>query len=94
MEVVVTRSVSCLLFTPDGTVSVSSLGYFSSIGSSSKPYHPSLPISFGVLHIEEYFKKKRGGARKYSRPQGENSRHEQQMKKMRVTVREKLVVGY
>ena len=30
---------------PRGTVSVSSLGSFSSVGSSSKPSHPSLPLS-------------------------------------------------
>ena len=30
---------------PRGTVSVSSLGYFSSVGSSSKPSHPYLPLS-------------------------------------------------
>ena len=30
---------------PCGTVSVSSLGYFSSVGSTSKPSHPSLPLS-------------------------------------------------
>ena len=30
---------------PRGKVSVSSLGYFSSVGSSSKPSHPSLPFS-------------------------------------------------
>ena len=31
---------------PRGTVSVSSLGSFSYVGSSSKPSHPSLPLSF------------------------------------------------
>ena len=30
---------------PRGTVSVSSLGYFSSVGYYSKPSHPYLPIS-------------------------------------------------
>ena len=30
---------------PFGTVSVSSLGYFSLISSSYKPFHPSLPLS-------------------------------------------------
>ena len=29
---------------PHGTVSVSSLGYFLSVGSSSKPSYPSLPV--------------------------------------------------
>ena len=44
---------------PHGTVSVSSLGYFSSVGSSSKPPHPSLPVSVGSRHIKEYFKNNR-----------------------------------
>ena len=48
------------IFYPRGMVSVSSLSYFSSIGSSSKPSHPYLPISLGVHRIQEYFKKKRG----------------------------------
>ena len=33
---------------PLGTVSVSSLGYFSSVGSSYKSSHPSIPVSVGV----------------------------------------------
>ena len=40
---------------PCGTVSVSSLGYFSSVGFSSKPSHPYLPVSLGARHIQEYF---------------------------------------
>ena len=36
---------------PRGTVSVSSLGYFSSIGSSSKPSHHSLTISLSEYNI-------------------------------------------
>ena len=43
---------------PHWTVSVSSLGYFSSVGSSSKHYCPSLYLSLGAHHIQEYFKKK------------------------------------
>ena len=31
---------------------VSSLGSFSSVGSSSKPFHPSLRISVGARHIQ------------------------------------------
>ena len=34
-----------------GTISVSSLGSFSSVGSSSKPSHTSLPVSVGISHI-------------------------------------------
>ena len=37
---------------PCGTVSVSSLGYFLSVGSSSKPAHTSLPVFLGVCHIK------------------------------------------
>ena len=35
------------------TVSVSSQGSFSSVGSSSKPSHSSLPLSLGAHHIQE-----------------------------------------
>ena len=37
---------------PRGTVSVSSLGYFLSVGSSSKTPHPSLSLSLGARHIQ------------------------------------------
>ena len=40
---------------PRGTVSVSSLVSFSSVGSSSKPSRPYLPLSLGARHIQEYF---------------------------------------
>ena len=43
-----------------GTVSVSSLGSFSSVGSYSKPSHPSLTLSLGAHNIQEYSKRKRG----------------------------------
>ena len=65
---------------PRGTVSVSSLGYLLSVGSSSKPSHPSLPVSVGARHIQEYFKKKRGRKRKFIKPNKEKARHEDQMK--------------
>ena len=45
---------------PRGTVSVSSLGSFSSVGSSSKPSHPYLPLSLVAHNGQEYFKRKRG----------------------------------
>ena len=35
---------------PRGTVIVSSLGSFSSVGSSYKPSHPSLPLSRSTQH--------------------------------------------
>ena len=40
---------------PCGTVSISSLG------SSSKPYQPSFPLSPGACHIQEYLSKKKRG---------------------------------
>ena len=45
---------------PCGTVSVSSLGYFPSVCSSSKPSHTSLPLFIGARHIQEYFNRKGG----------------------------------
>ena len=33
-------------------VNISSLGYFLSVGSSSKTYHHSLPVSVGARHIK------------------------------------------
>ena len=44
---------------PRGTVIVSSIGYFSSVGSSSKTSRPSLPLYIGARHIQDYFKNKR-----------------------------------
>ena len=79
---------------PRGTVSVSSLVDFLSVGSSSKPYHPSLPVSVVARHIQEYFKKKRGRKRKFINTQQEKARHEERMKRGKVIVREKLIVGY
>ena len=79
---------------PCGTFSFSSLGSFTSIVSSSKPSHPSLPLSLGVNCIQDYFKKKRGRKRKYTKPQEDKSRYEDQRNQMRLTVRVKLVVGY
>ena len=62
---------------PCGTVSISSLGYFSSVGSSSKPYHTSLPVSLEARHNKEYFKNNRGRKRKFIKPQQEKDRHEE-----------------
>ena len=59
---------------PRGTVSVSSLGHFSSVGSSSKPSHPYLPLHLGAHNIQEYFKRKRGRKRKFIKPQQEKDR--------------------
>ena len=79
---------------PRGTVSVSLLGSFLYVGSSSKPSHPSLPISLGSHNIQEYFKRKSGKKRKFSKPQQEKASQEEQMKQVKVIFREKLVVGY
>ena len=76
------------------TVSVSSLGSFSFVGSPSKPSHPSLTVSFGASQIQEYFKNTRGRKRKFIKPQQEKARHEERMKRSKVIVRENLVVGY
>ena len=51
------------VFNPCGSVSDSSLDYFLSISSSSKPSHPSLPLSLGACHIQEYLKKNRVGGK-------------------------------
>ena len=77
-----------------GTVSVSSLDYFSSVGSSSKPSHPSLPVSIGTRHIQEYLKKKRGRKRKFINIHQDKTSHEDQMKRYKMIVQAKLVVGY
>ena len=37
---------------PHGKVSISSPGYFSSVGSSSKHSRPSLPVYLGALNIQ------------------------------------------
>ena len=79
---------------PRGTVSVSSLGSFLSVGSSSKPSNPSLHLSIGAHHIQEYLKKKRGRKRKFIKPQKEKARHKELMKRGKVIVRAKLVIGY
>ena len=71
---------------PSGTVSVSSLDSFSSVGSSSKPSHPSLTLSIQECHIQEYFKNKRGKKRKCIKPHQEKVRHEEWMKRGKVIV--------
>ena len=69
---------------PRGEVSVSSLGSFSSIGSSSKPSHPYFPLSIGALHIQEYFKNNRRRKLKFIKPQLEKAIHEDQMKQSKL----------
>ena len=61
---------------PHGTVSISLLGYFSSVGSSYKTSHTSFPLSCGACHIQEYFDKKWGMKQKFIMPQQENARNE------------------
>ena len=53
---------------PRGTVSVSSLGSFLSVGSSSKPSHPSLHISQSTPH-SKVFQKEEGEEKKLIKPQ-------------------------
>ena len=79
---------------PRGTVSVSSLGSFSPVGSSYKPSHPYLPLSLGAHTIQEYFKRKRGRKRRFIKPQQKKARQEEWMKRVKEIVRAKLVVGY
>ena len=79
---------------PRETVSVSSIGYFLPVDSSSKPSHPSLPLSLGENNIQEYLKRKRGRKRRLIKPHQEKARQEERMKRVKVIVRAKLVVGY
>ena len=79
---------------PCGVVSVSSLGSFSFVGYSSKPSHPSLTVSLGACHIQKYLRNKMGRKLKFIKPQQENARHEERMKRSKVIFRAKLVVGY
>ena len=60
---------------PRGIVIVSSLGSFSSIGSSSISYLPSLPESLVGRHIQAYFINKRGRKRRFIKPYQEKARH-------------------
>ena len=53
---------------PCGTVSISSFGSFLSVGYSSKPAHPSFPLSIEARHIQEYLNKKRGRKIKCIKP--------------------------
>ena len=46
---------------PLGTVSFSSIGYFSSVGSSSKPSHPSVPLSLSEYTLFKIISIRRGG---------------------------------
>ena len=71
---------------PRGTVNVSSLGSFSSIGSSSIPSHTSFSVSLRAHHIQYYSKNKRGRKRKFIKPQQEKARHEERMKRRKVIV--------
>ena len=79
---------------PRRKIIVSSICSFLSVGSSSKPYHPSLHIFIGARHIKKYFKKKRVRNRKFINPQEDKAINEERRKQMIVTVRDKLVVGF
>ena len=69
-----------------GTVSVSSLGPFSSVSSSYKTSNPSLPVSLGARHIQEYFNNKKMGKLKFINPQQNKARHEEWMKQSKLIV--------
>ena len=56
------------VFNPRGPVSILSLIYFPSHGYSYKPSHYLLTPYIGALHIQEYFKNKRGNNRKFIDP--------------------------
>ena len=79
---------------PCGTVRVSSLGSFLSVGYFYKPSHPSITLSLRARHIQEYFKNKRVRNQRFIKPQQEKARCEYRRKKMRVTFRSKLLVGF
>ena len=79
---------------PRGTVSISSLGFFLSVGSSSKPSHSSLPLYLGSLHIQEYINKKRDRKRESIKTHPEKDRHKERIKKSKVILQAKFVVGY
>ena len=65
-----------------------------SVGSSYKPSNNYLTLSLGARHIEEYFKKMSRRKKKFIKTQEDKYRSEERRKKMRVKVREKLVVGF
>ena len=69
---------------PHGTVCV----------SSSKTYHYFLTFSLGALHINNLFKKKRGGDRRFIHPRQDNAKRKERRKKINLTVRAELVVGF
>ena len=77
-----------------GMVIVLSLSYSSSVGSSSKPSHPYLPVSLVARHIQEYFRNNSGRKRKSIQLQDKKARHEVRMNQSNLIVQEKLVVGY
>ena len=79
---------------PRGTVSVSSLCYFSYVGSSSKLSRSSLPLYLAAHHFQDYFKKKRWGKQKCIKSQRYKANREEQRNQMMVTVQAKLVVGF
>ena len=79
---------------PRGAVSVSSLGFFRSIGYYYKPSHPHLPVFLGARHIQEYFKNKRGRKRKFIKVQQENTRNDERMNRSKVLRHGTKPVGY
>ena len=74
------------VYYPRGTISVSSLGYFLPVDSSSKPSHPSFPLFIGARHIQEYFKKKRRRKQRLLNQHQDKSRNEERIKLSNVIV--------
>ena len=79
---------------PHGAFSVSSLGAFLYVGSSSKTSRPYLPVYIVARHIQEYFNNKKGRKQKFINPQQEKSRHEDRRKKISIIVLANLVIGF
>ena len=71
---------------PCGLVSVSSLGSFLTVSSSSKRSNYSLPISPRARHIKDYFKKKIGSKQRSIKTQEEKAGREEKRNQMIVTV--------
>ena len=70
---------------PRGTVSISSLGYFSSMGSSYKPSHPYFLLSLEECHVQE-FSRRRGGGIVFIKTQPEKAKNKERTKQSKVIV--------
>ena len=66
---------------------------FLCVGYSSEPSHTLFPFSLGARHIQDCFKKKSGRIF-FIKSQHERARHQEHIKRSKVIVQAKLVVGY